>query len=182
MIKEISEFIKFFYVLIIALLLAACSNDDEIKNFREYTGPVLEVDSSLTLYSDSAIVRVKVIAAKQLEFSNGDQEFPEGIYIEFYEVDGVLSSTLKANKGFYNKENDLYTAIGNVILINLLKNEQLDTEELFWKRTEQRVYTDKFVRIESNEEILTGEGLTAKQDFSSYKILKPAGTFSIEAE
>jgi LPS export ABC transporter protein LptC len=170
------------YFTIIIFLGLACSNDDDLKSFKEYTGPVLEVDSSLTLYSDSAKVRVKVLAAKQFEFNNGDQEFPEGIYIEFFETDGILSSTLKADKGYYTKETDLYTAVGNVILVSLAKNEQLNTEELFWKRNEQRVYTDKFVRIESNDEILTGEGLTAKQDFSSYKILKPAGTFSIEAD
>ncbi|CAN5456785.1 hypothetical protein BH23BAC1_BH23BAC1_02310 [soil metagenome] len=181
-IESINNFRRFCFFGLAIMLMAACSTDEDIKNFREYTGPVLEVDSSLTLYSDSAKVRVKVIAAKQFEFSNGNQEFPEGIYIEFYEVDGVLSSTLKADKGFYTKESDLYTAIGNVILISLLKDEKLNTEELFWKRIEQRVYTDKFVRIETNEDILTGEGLTAKQDFSSYKILKPAGTYSIEAE
>lgn len=180
-----SIFKIFLYFLIFALsifITISCSNDEDLKNIQEYTGPIIEVDSALTLYSDSAVVRVKVIAARQLEFQNGDREYPEGFYIEFYETDGKISSTLRANKGFYNKEKDLYSGIGDVVLRNIEKDEQLNTEELFWKRTEQNVFTDKFVRIESQGEILTGEGLTAKQDFSSYRILKPTGTWSIDAE
>lgn len=166
-------------IVFFTIVIASCNNDEALKNVQEYAGPFLEVDSIETLYSDSAIVKVKLVAAKQYEFLNGDKEFPEGIYIEFYEVDGTISATLKANKAFYNKENDLYTGVGDVIVRNIKKEEQLNTEELFWKQNEQRVYTDKFVRIESEGDILTGEGLTAKQDFSSYKILKPTGTYSM---
>ncbi|MGI8599360.1 MAG: LPS export ABC transporter periplasmic protein LptC [Chitinophagaceae bacterium] len=81
--------------------------------------------------------------------------------------------------GVYDKENDLYAGKGDVVLKSFEKEQQLNTEELYWKQSEQNVFTDKFVRIESEGEILTGEGLTAKQDFSSYRILKPTGTFTM---
>jgi len=46
---------------------------------------------------------------------------------------------------------------------------------------EQKIYTDKFVRITTATEILTGEGMEANQDFSSWVILKPRGTIALNA-
>ena len=57
---------------------------------------------------------------------------------------------------FYNEES-LYKVTGNVIITNHAKNEVMKTEELFWKPDEQRLYTDKFVRIETPKEILEGK-------------------------
>src|SRR5690606_41136095 len=67
----------------------------------------------------------------------------------------------------------IYKATGDVEVNSYEKDQKLNTEELFWRRDKGEIYTDKFVRIETAEEILLGEGLTATQDFSSYKILKP---------
>ncbi len=158
----------------------SCNDDKEINDLKDYDGPMLEVDSVETLYSDSSVVRVRLEAAKQMEFKSGDQQYPKGIFIIFYEVDGKKSSTLEANHAVYNKAEDLYTATGNVIVKSYIKKEQLNTEELKWKRNEERIFTDKFVTIETEDDIHMGEGMTAKQDFSSWKILKPTGEMIIK--
>ena len=40
----------------------------------------------------------------------------------------------------------------------------------------------KFVKIETTEEIITGTGLEAKQDFSTWSIKQPEATFLIEED
>ena len=168
--------------LIVVLAGFACNENADVKEIKPYEGPLMETSDAETLYSDSAVVRVRLQAKKQLNFESGDMEFPEGIFIEFYDVNGKISSTLKANKGFYNKKENLYTATGDVVVNSFEKDEKLNTEELHWKQDKEEIFTDKFVRIETAEEILLGEGLTAAQDFSSYKILKPTGELSIEQQ
>jgi LPS export ABC transporter protein LptC len=178
---KLNNIANFIFLVFSALFFAACSGEElSMDKFVEYEGPLMETDSVHTLYSDSAVVRAKLVAAKQFQFESGDQEFPNGIYIEFYEVDGSISSTIKADKGYYTKEENLYTGVGNVVVRNIEKKEQLDTEELFWKPDEDRVFTDKFVTIQTEDELLMGDGLTSNQDFSSYRILKPRGDFSID--
>lgn len=140
----------------------------------------MEADSSTILYSDSAVVRIKIEAPKQYEFENGDKEFPKSIFIEFYEPDGSLSSTLAANKAFYIKETNLYHAVGDVEVIGYLEPQKLNSEELYWNPESEEIYTDKFVKIETEDQISTGTGLTAKQDFSTYRILNPQGTIYME--
>ena len=63
---------------------------------------------------------------------------------------------------------------------NLEKNEQLNTEELFWRPAEEKIFTDKFVTIRQETDVIYGQGLEAKQDMSDYIIKRPEGEFSVE--
>ncbi|NOT74706.1 MAG: LPS export ABC transporter periplasmic protein LptC [Cyclobacteriaceae bacterium] len=138
----------------------------------EYTGPLSEMGDVDLMYSEKDHIRVKMKAKKILEYKNGDQEFPEGLYLEFYNEMGVLTSTLKANHAFFFKDQDLWRGREKVEVINLEKKQQLNTEELFWKRDTQKIYTEKFVTIKLENEIIYGTGLDAAQDLSTYTIRK----------
>ena len=59
------------------------------------------------------------------------------------------------------------------------KGEKLNTEKLVWDQKKQIIYTDKFVRITTKNEVLTGEGMESKQDFSNWVIKKPRGELHI---
>jgi LPS export ABC transporter protein LptC len=165
--------------LILALLVFGCGKN-EITQPLEYTGPQSEAEGVELYYSENQQVRVKMLADVVHEFSNGDREFPKGLYIEFYDVSGKLESTLRANHAYYNKTEDQWKAKGKVEVVNLEKNEQLNTEELFWRPVKEELFTESFVTIRLQKEVIYGEGLEAKQDMSSYTIKKPQGEFTIE--
>jgi LPS export ABC transporter protein LptC len=160
----------------------ACSSDEVEQELEPFSGPLLEADSMQTLYSDSAVVRIMVKAPKQFEYQSGDQEFPEGIYIEFYEKDGSVSSTLVANHGYYFVEEDRYTGIGDVEVISLKDNKKLLTDTLHWSQPDEKVYTKANVTIIEEADTLRGQGLEAAQDFSSYTMLKPQGSTLLDEE
>ncbi len=162
-------------------LMLACSDTQQQLDEREvYEGAFHEFEGLELWYSDSAVVRLMVQAEKVLEYENGDQEYPEGIYIEFFNKDTIKTSTLRADQAFYSAETDEYRAVGNVRLESLEKHQKLNTEELFWNRRGQQVYTEKFVVIETEDDVLHGEGLTAAQDFSTYRILNPTGELGLD--
>lgn len=168
-----------FFCLI--LWLTSCGDKKEdMADMPLYEGPIMEVKDVITLFSDSAKVRIRLEAKVQLEFENGNSEFPEGVYIEFFEKDGVKSSTLRADRGEKDAKEKLYRAEGNVVVISLLDGDELNTEELFWDPVKEKIFTEKFVTIKSDGEIHTGEGMTAAQDFSSYSISRPTGTLTID--
>ncbi|MDN5204459.1 LPS export ABC transporter periplasmic protein LptC [Fulvivirgaceae bacterium BMA10] len=168
--------------ILIALYFVSCSSKEQaMPGKNQYEGPLTEAYDVETLYSDSAVVMVKIVGAKQNQFFNGDIEYPEGIFIEFYDkISKKVTSTLKANKGFYNKKEDLFRVEEDVEVINFEKNQRLNSEELFWDPKKEEVYTEKFVNIDTGDDIVKGTGLVAKQDFSSWEILKPTGDISID--
>ncbi|MES2731269.1 MAG: LPS export ABC transporter periplasmic protein LptC [Bacteroidota bacterium] len=145
-----------------------------------YDGPQMEVDNIQTLFSDSAHVKVKMTAPKQLTYTNGDEFYPKGINIVFYEKDGSISATLRSDKAKKLKDKEIYTANGNVVIVNNKKGETINTEELNWSPRTRKIYTEKFVTITTADELLKGEGMDTDQDFTFTKIRKPSGIFPLK--
>jgi LPS export ABC transporter protein LptC len=151
-----------------------------MEEMKPYDGPLMVIENMETIYSDSAEVRVKLKASEQIELQNGNREFPKGVLVEFYE-DSVITSTLTSNFARFYKETNKYMVSGNVVIKNLAEGKRLNTEELFWMPTEERILVenDKQVIITTKKDVLYGKGLEAKQDFSSYKIQHPTGETTI---
>ena len=169
-----------FLVLGLFVIALACNQRKDLIDQPLYEGPLSSMDSAITQMSDSGIVVMKLVTPTQNNFENGDQEWPEGFRIEWYNLRGQITSYFSANYVYLTKAENLYRAEGNVVVKSYAKNDELNTEELFWDRTEEKFYTDKFVTINSEDEVHTGEGMESNQDFTEYRILKPNGTFTLE--
>jgi LPS export ABC transporter protein LptC len=166
-------------ILTFALLLFGCSKSDVVQPL-EYDGPQSEAEQVELYYSENERIKVKMLADLLYEFQSGDREFPKGIYIEFFTENGDLSSILRANHAYYFKKENKWKATGKVEVKNLAKNEQLNTEELYWLPAKEDIFTESFVTIRMQTEVIYGEGLEAKQDMSSYTIKNPQGEFKVE--
>jgi LPS export ABC transporter protein LptC len=169
--------------LLFLFFLSACDAElSEEAEKSKYNGPLRTLEEANIFHSDSGKVKAKVFAPKILYLQNEDREAPDGFFTTFYEKDGTESATLEADYAYYSKEEERWRAQGNVIVNNKLNEETLRTEELFWDPKTGDVSTEKFVKIETTEEIITGTGLEAKQDFSSWTIKQPEATFLIEED
>ncbi len=172
---------KVLYWIVAGLsILAACNEDSQNPDdFKDFEGPVMEASDIELFYSDSAVVRIRLTADRQLDYESGDREFPEGVYIEFFDKEEVRSSSIRANHGYFNKKENKYTATGDVVVRNYQTEEKLETEVLYWEPNKKEIYTNRYVEITSGDEVLMGEGLVSDESFTSYEILKPKGTFSL---
>ncbi|WP_162555935.1 LPS export ABC transporter periplasmic protein LptC [Reichenbachiella versicolor] len=170
---------KHFIILFIVTLAFSCQHKSEVLEHEKYEGPSVAMKNINVLVTDSTLVKLRLVAAIQNELNNGDREFPEGIYLEFFTKDGRISSTLKARTGYYFKKEDYYKAEGNVIMNSVEAGDNLTTEILYWVPKDERIHSDQFVTITTGDEVLTGEGLEADQSFTEYTILKPSGTMTL---
>jgi LPS export ABC transporter protein LptC len=166
-------------LLILSVLAAACSQKENAQP-KEYEGPLQEAEQVELLYTEHELLKVKMRTPLLYEFKTGDREFPKGVNLEFYDEAGKLSSTMRADHAYYFKSEDKWRARGKVVVVNIAKNEQLSTEELFWFPVKETISTEKFVTIRMQKEVIFGNGLNAKQDMSSYEITDPHGSFSVE--
>lgn len=162
-------------------LVCSCVKQETVKPVL-YEGPMRVGENIEMFYTEKEFLKSKVKAARILEFQNGDREFPEGIFIEFFDPRGLLQSTLKANQAFYSKKEDQWRGVGNVEVVNTEKKEQLNSEELFWKPATKRIFTDKFVTIRLATQVVWGTGLDAAQDFSDYTLKNVQGEMELDDE
>lgn len=169
-----------FLILWVVVLLLACDQRKELVDQPLYEGPNSIMDSIQTILSDSGQFVMRIKAPRQNDFEGGDREWPDGVFVEYFDDKGNVTTFFKANYVYYTKNEKLYHAKGNVVVKNYENGDELNTEELFWNEKDEEYYTEKFVTIKTEGEVHTGEGLNANQDFTTYRILKPSGTFSLE--
>jgi len=160
-------------------MLAGCDKQKPSGPLTVYTGPLMETTNVLTLVSDSAKLKFQLTAPLERQYENGDFIYPRGMVVTFYSADGKKNviNTLTAQYGKVDKAKNLYIMRGKVQVVNVPKQQRMDTEELFFDKTKQVIYTDSLmpVRMETPTEILSGNGLWAKQDLSFYRLFHTTG-------
>jgi LPS export ABC transporter protein LptC len=169
---------KILCLLSLVFLLAGCFEEKKptvYKRGAPYSGPQLIAENIEVFMSDSARPSMKMKAKKQIILQNEDQDFPLDFYVEFYNEKGVVYSKLKSNKAFLNKAKNEWKLTGDVYVDNFEKGQKLETEEMFWNLDtgDILVETKHKVKITEPGQVLNGQGLKAKDDFSYYKITKP---------
>jgi LPS export ABC transporter protein LptC len=167
------------FVLLLLLSVTSCKTKEVAKPLI-YEGPLQEAEDVLMHYTENDRIKAILKAKKVFEYQNGDREFPEGIYLEFFDKMGKLTSTLKANTAFYFKNENKWRGRGNVEVKNTDKNQQLNSEELFWMPGTKKISTQKFVTITTETDVVYGTELDAAEDMSSYTLKNPTGTSAIQ--
>lgn len=146
------------------------------------TMAVLEGDEVTTLISDSGITRYRIRAKKWLVFDKADTpywEFPEGIYLEKFNLDLQADATVEADYAHYDEPAQLWTLRGNVQAMNL-EGEQFETPLLFWDQKSESVYSDSSIVITREASVIMGVGFRSNQEMTKYTILRPTGVFPIK--
>lgn len=167
-------------------MLFSCKNDMETIRMLDVadTLPTMSADDIEIIYSEKGKVQVRLVSPKLVKLEGDDEfmEFPDGFKVFFYDSNLHVRSTISANYGISYEKKDLMVARHNVVVENLDKNERLNTEELFWDRSKKRIYSDKFVRITRNDEIITGDGLESDEGFEDIEIKNPKGVIEIRED
>jgi len=176
------SFLSYGLFAIIVFLLACKGNEKDLQAMKPYIGPFLVSDNIKRVYTDSAKIKMYMTAPREEKMENGDMIYPKGVYVELFNEKQVRNTTLRANSGIYYKEKDMFTVTGNVVIIDSVKAQKMNTEELHWTPKDQKIFTDKFVIIQTQSDTLKGQGLEAKQDFSRWRILKPTGTIPVSQQ
>lgn len=172
-----------FAVVLMIVVGAGCEND--IEKIKLITSQkVLPVEAATDLeiiYSDSAKIKSKIVTPELNRYIGNKNyiELPKGLKLEFYDDNQNITSTLTADYAIRREQEMIVEAKRNVVIVNE-KNEKLNTEHLVWNEKTKKIYSDKFVKITTPEEIIYGNGFEADQDFSRYKILNIKGTINIK--
>jgi LPS export ABC transporter protein LptC len=74
-------------------------------------------------------------------------------------------------------ENEKIIVLRDSVVIRNYKNEQLETEELFWNERDSRIYSKKFVKVTTPQEIIHGYGFSSNMEFTEWEIDSVSGIF-----
>lgn len=168
-----------YFLFFLLFFLTACGNSiPELKKFEKKTEEGIEhAEGVEMLYSDSAVVRVKVTAAVMEHVMNPEKPlriFPVGLLVDFYNKNKEQTSKLTSKYAERDETSGLVQLRDSVVVWNK-KDERLETDELWWNEPQQRIYSDKFVKITTPTEIIHGKGFESNGDFTHWTIKEVTG-------
>lgn len=173
------------FIAATSLLFTACVNDvKEVDEATRLAEPGVERGKNIELfYSESGYVKVRVTAPSVTRYNTEDpySEFNDGLQVDFYNDSLRVTSHLTANYGV-RYESQLKTILRNDVQVVNENNEHLSTEELIWDERKHIIYSDKFVKITTPDQVLYGEGMEADEQLTKYVIKKPQGTIKTDMD
>lgn len=135
-----------------------------------------------TLVSDSGMIRYKIITDEWLVYSHRNPPlwaFEKGVYLEKFDTLFHVDASIKADTAYYYEQKKLWELRSNVH-IQSQRGDKFDTELMFWDQNKEKIYSDRFIRIEQVDKVLTGYGFESNQQMTEYQIYNNTGIFTVE--
>ena len=161
--------------------LPSCEND--MKEVNEITKKKESLPGEVAkqldiIYTDSGHVKMHMTAPLMKHYTinvkDPYQEFPEGVFIEFFTAKGEIKSTLKSKYAIRYDQTKMMEAKKDVVVVNEF-GEKLNTNDLIWNENTRKIKAVGHVMVTTRKETLHGQGLNANEDFSEWEILKIHG-------
>lgn len=146
--------------------------------------PMMTTLGVITYISDSGVTRYRMDADEWLVYDRKKPSywaFEKGVYLEQFDSLLNVDASIKADTAYYYDKQKLWKLMGNVDIKNR-KGERFNTELLFWNQSTEKVYSDRFIRIEQPDRIITGVGFDSNQQMTNYKIRNMGGIFYVDEE
>jgi LPS export ABC transporter protein LptC len=166
------------------LVLSACENDIAVVQRISYEAdaPTESTKNLVLTYAEAGYARVEIHAALAETYRGKSQitKIKDSLRVYFFNEKGDIVSTLSALYGEINYNSGELMVKDSVRLYNHKKKQTLETEALFWNQKDSSIYSKSSVIVRSPKGKVFGEGIKTKQDFSSYVLLKPVGSWQID--
>ncbi|MBQ9877423.1 MAG: LPS export ABC transporter periplasmic protein LptC [Bacteroidales bacterium] len=173
--------------LVVATVLFSCSGklkQAETLNLEET--PRQTVDSVFAVQTENGRLKMRM-EAPLLERYEKDtvsiEVFPKGFALYGYNSEGLLETTIvseKASHYTYKSTNgELWEVTGGVVIQNVIQQETMETDTLYWDRFAGKIYTDSYIRMYSRDGFMQGYGMQSDENAHDAVLLRPFNSYSV---
>ena len=176
--------------VLVVILLSSCRGDETASIDFSVT-PVQVVHDMYMLQSGKgeAVMRMSAPLMERYSYTKDSTEVSYEIYsggflVKEYIENGTLETTIEAEKAKHvtTAGAESWSAFGNVVITNYIKGERMETDTIYWNREEQQIYTDCYVRLTSDSNLLQGYGMTSDERARNAIILRPFDWYAIDRD
>jgi LPS export ABC transporter protein LptC len=168
----------------VIILLSCTSKVDKIPNSDILSLPSQSAINFRTVYDDSGKVQLVMTSPLIESYKNKDDpysEFRSGIKVEFYEGHDKPVGAVTAKYARFTEKKKLWELKDSVVVVNE-SNDKLETEQMFWDQSKDIIYTDRFVKITNEDQIVMGSGFESDTRLTKRKIINYTATIYLKDE
>ena len=147
--------------------------------------PVQTVDDMFVVQTENSIIQMRGEAPLMERYENDSlsyELFPKGVAVYGYTENGMLETEITADNARHLKYKDgreSWEAFGNVVVKNLINQETMETDTLYWDQKNERIYTHCYVRMYSPDGFMQGYGMQSDQRARDTELFNPFNNYAI---
>ncbi len=169
----------------LATMLFGCKNDLEKVKSLDFadTLPDLSAIDVKILYSELGHVQIELtspLLVQKMEDKEKIMEFPNGFILRFFDSTLTVKSQISADYGISYENKKLMEARNNVVVENFENHEKLNTEQLFWDRNKEKIYSYIPVKITRGNEVIYADTLISDQTFEHIYLGRIKGEIEVK--
>ena len=100
-----------------------------------------------------------------------------------YTDDEVLESTIVSDEAshytYKGSREEIWKAYGNVVVKNLVNNQTMESDTIYWDQSKKEIYTDCYVRMYSPDGLIQGYGMRSDERARNAIVLNPFNNFGV---
>ncbi|MBR2162900.1 MAG: LPS export ABC transporter periplasmic protein LptC [Bacteroidales bacterium] len=173
----------------VAFVVYSCKGKlAEADEIRLGETPVQTVDDMFIVQTENSVMKLRAEAPLMERYENDTlsyELFPKGISVYGYTEEGMLETEIVADNARHLKFKDgreTWEAFGNVVVTNLINQEIMETDTLYWDQKNERIYTHCYVRMYSPDGFAQGYGMQSDQRARDTELFNPFNNYAITTQ
>ena len=177
--------------LAVAFVVFSCKgNLSEAEKLDLSETPLQRVDSMFFIQTENGLLKMRV-ESPVMEVYDRDsvslELFPEGLSVYGYAENGSLETTIKSQKARHDYRKDgkdeKWSVFGSVVVRNIVKQETMETDTLYWDEKAKEIWTDCYIKMYSPSGSMQGYGMRSDEMARNAILMNPFDNeFLIEDE
>ena len=168
----------------VAFVVYSCKGKLEMTGTVDMEStPVQTVDDMFVVQTENGLLKMRMESPLMERYQTDSlsyELFPKGIAVFGYNEEGLLETELTSDHArhlSYEDGRESWEAYGNVVVKNIINQEVMETDTLYWDRKNERLYTHCYVKLHSPDGFMQGFGMESDQRARESIIKRPFNSF-----
>jgi LPS export ABC transporter protein LptC len=174
----------------VAFVVFSCKGKlSEAEHLNLDETPVQTIENMFFVQTENGIVKNRIEAPVMERYDNDSMAvelFPEGVKVYGYEEGNKLESIIVAKAARHDKfkktGEEKWGAYGDVVIRNVIKQERMETDTLYWDQAKHEIFTHCYVKMSSPQGYMQGYGMRSDEMARNAIILRPFDSYGLMKE
>lgn len=172
----------------VTTVVISCKGEEQQEQKDLSAAPMQTIENMNAVQTKNGVLQMKMESPLMQRYDNDSlscELFPDGFKVYAYNELGELETQIVSDVAKHtttkdkNNKVETWEAFGNVEIVNIKKNEKLQTDTLYWDREKGRIYTHSLVKMYSPQGFMQGYGMESDEMARNAHILRPFDSYGI---
>jgi LPS export ABC transporter protein LptC len=170
----------------VAFVVFSCKGKlEEAEKLDLSQTPLQVVDSMYFIQTENGKLRMRVEAPVMEVYDHDSlsyELFPGGLSVFGYAEDGSLETTIRSRKARHDTKKDgedKWSAFGSVVIRNIVNQETMETDTIYWDQKAKEIWTDCYVKMYSPAGFMQGFGMRSDDMARNAIIYRPFNSYGV---